>query len=310
MSAGFPDDFPKVQLTIRHGEREPRLHAIDRILTLVGRDEPSHLTLDHPTVSRIHASLVLTPFGLWIVDLMGRGGISIDGVRVRHTKLIPGSVAQIGPITLEAEIATARTLDPFSTSNTLAPTRTTTLVENAPMSLHDDSSQALDALPELLDPQNPREWLIPLLRHFGSLQQNMMDQFQQSMFQAFQALGSVQKDALGALRDELAELRRLNQELASLQAQEAAARSARPNRDPTFPHRGIPRGELAEPAANRANEPVSGQLDRGPGAFGPRQPAKAADDQVHLVLQKRILELQRERQTRWQKILNAIQGTP
>ena len=47
-------------------------------LTLIGASRQCDVWLKDESVSRVHASLALTPHGLWIVDLLGR-----DGVRVR-----------------------------------------------------------------------------------------------------------------------------------------------------------------------------------------------------------------------------------
>src|SRR5262249_60601480 len=60
---------------------------LDPILTLVGRDEACKLRLDDRNVSSFHCALVQTVEGLWIVDLLGKDGVVVDGRRVRWARL-------------------------------------------------------------------------------------------------------------------------------------------------------------------------------------------------------------------------------
>jgi anti-anti-sigma regulatory factor len=51
---------------------------INRVLTLVGRDDRCRITCADARISRVHCSLLLTPYGLFVIDLLGRGGIRVN----------------------------------------------------------------------------------------------------------------------------------------------------------------------------------------------------------------------------------------
>lgn len=68
---------------------------IRRELVLLGNSRRTKITLLTPVVSSVHCAFVRTVMGYWIVDLRGRGGISIDGRAVRCAQIIDGSLLQI-----------------------------------------------------------------------------------------------------------------------------------------------------------------------------------------------------------------------
>lgn len=49
-----------------------------------------------PGVSQFHCGLVRTPHGLWAVDLLGRGGISVNGTATRAARLDDGDQLRVG----------------------------------------------------------------------------------------------------------------------------------------------------------------------------------------------------------------------
>lgn len=76
---------------------------IDRLLTLIGRTERCALQLNHELISNVHCSLVLTTAGLWVVDLLGRGGILINEEPVRMGYLGMEDELQLGPFRLRLQ---------------------------------------------------------------------------------------------------------------------------------------------------------------------------------------------------------------
>lgn len=78
-------------------------------VTLIGTSKHCDLVLDDESISRVHASLVLTTGGLWAVDLLGRGGLIVDGRREIWSQVHDGSVLQIGRASIRVRIGAART---------------------------------------------------------------------------------------------------------------------------------------------------------------------------------------------------------
>src|SRR5438105_949663 len=68
---------------------------------LIGRDPDVHVFLDHPSVSRRHARISITPGRVVLEDLNSRNGTFVDGHGVTSpTDLRDGTIIGVGPITL------------------------------------------------------------------------------------------------------------------------------------------------------------------------------------------------------------------
>ena len=87
-----------VLMNASSSSKERRVLRISTSLTLIGASRQCDVWLKDESVSRVHASLVLTPYGLWIVDLLGRDGIRVDGRPAYWKQLHDGSTIQIGRI--------------------------------------------------------------------------------------------------------------------------------------------------------------------------------------------------------------------
>jgi ABC transport system ATP-binding/permease protein len=73
-----------------------RVRAGERDLT-IGRDPDCDVVLDHPTVSRRHATIRPRPDGAAIVDLGSATGTRVNEIGVRRTTLTAGDQIAIGP---------------------------------------------------------------------------------------------------------------------------------------------------------------------------------------------------------------------
>lgn len=83
-------------LSLSHrSSRRSRVEARGGI-ALVGSGTECAIRLMDPSVSSVHGSLVQTPQGTWLIDLLGKGGIMVNGRAVNHARLFPGDEAQIG----------------------------------------------------------------------------------------------------------------------------------------------------------------------------------------------------------------------
>jgi|GEM_PF-2613885 len=69
-------------------------------LVLVGRSPNCTLQLDDLSVSRFHISLLNTPDGVWVIDLLGRNGVRVNGSLVRAARLEQGDDLRIGAFAL------------------------------------------------------------------------------------------------------------------------------------------------------------------------------------------------------------------
>jgi pSer/pThr/pTyr-binding forkhead associated (FHA) protein len=90
---------PLLELPFRLGGKAP-IWEMDSLQALVGRSDQCQLVLTDPSISRQHASLVRTPLGLWVVDLLAREGVYVNGTRVRWAWLAAGDAVRIGLFTL------------------------------------------------------------------------------------------------------------------------------------------------------------------------------------------------------------------
>jgi len=88
--------LPKAELELLNTSAKGRLWPINRVVTLIGRDENCRITIPDERISRVHCSLLLLPTGLWVIDLLGKGGIKVNGQPVRCSALPQGSQLQIG----------------------------------------------------------------------------------------------------------------------------------------------------------------------------------------------------------------------
>src|SRR5262249_19779161 len=89
-------DLPEVALEFVNRIPGPTVWRMGVPLALVGRAPLCRVRLVGSSVSRFHCSLVRTPLGLWVVDLFGKGGITVNEVPVRSARLEDGDRLQVG----------------------------------------------------------------------------------------------------------------------------------------------------------------------------------------------------------------------
>lgn len=94
--------LPKVELELLNTSFKGQKWPINRIITLLGRDERCRITVLDERLSRVHCSFLLLPSGLWAIDLLGKGGIRINEQPFRCALISEGSELAIGPYKLTA----------------------------------------------------------------------------------------------------------------------------------------------------------------------------------------------------------------
>jgi len=338
-------DWPALSLEFPQNAGRPPWR-VSRVLTLVGRSSFCRLGLAHADVSKIHCSVLRTPQGAWVIDCFGRGGTRVNGELVRWADLEDGDEIGVGPFLLRARhgsswiTAEAESGEGAVAMGSALARRPSAIVPALPMSGPSLSGLPAASRPEVVDP-----YLAQLTTQFGQMQQQMFDQFQQSMLMMAQMFGSLHRDQMDLVRDELARLRQVNQDLTLLQA-ELAGRPAEAALPPTsvapgagdastamndtlarieaMLQAGSPRPAL--PADGAGPEPKSEQaalpstasngahaaISRGSTPSERRSPAVHPggpnDKSIHTLLTQRIAALQEERQGRWQKVLGLMLG--
>jgi pSer/pThr/pTyr-binding forkhead associated (FHA) protein len=341
-SFGAPSsDWPALSLDFPQKAGGPTWR-VSRVLTLVGRSSWCRLRLTHADVSKIHCSVLRSPEGACVIDCFGRGGTRVNGELVRWALLEDGDEIGVGPFLLRVRrgsswIAT----EAESGDGTLmigdALARRPPPAAPAPST----SGPSLSGVPAASRPEVLDPYLAQLTTQFGQMQQQMFDQFQQSMLMMAQMFGSLHRDQMNLMRDELAQLRQVNQDLTLLQA-ELAGRSAEAAPPPTpasdaakvmndtlarieaMLQVGSPRSALpvdgarleatSEPAAsfstasNGANAAIDHALTPSERRATAVHPGDLTDTSIHTLLTQRIAALQEERQGRWQKVLGLMLG--
>lgn len=350
--ADLPDP-PEVTLEFLNQAPAPTHWEMHRALELIGRSEQCKVRLLDTSVSKFHCSLLRTPLGVWVVDLYAREGVFVNGTRVRLAKVDDGDELKVGKFLVRVHyqreaastgrvthlaLGDAADLPPDDEADDEAENRTALDADPGPFptSLLQELSAAADGILLPVESQAlpvPRSGqqtdfvetaLLPVLNQFGMMQQQMFDQFNQSMAMVLKMFGTMHRDQMGVIREEMDRLNELTRELNTLQA-ELAKDKTRPQAKPGSPPRPAvshPNGGATGPAAKPATPPTAPtpvHRSAPPAGTAPPSsppaptPAGAQSGQdVHLWLTERIATLQQERQSRWQKVLGFLvgKGTP
>jgi hypothetical protein len=185
--------------------------------------------------------------------------------------------------------------------------------------------------------------IAPWVDQLGVMQQQMFDQFHQVILTMFRMFGTLHQDQAELVRGELDRIREVSRELQALQARPDGTKPdtrgesiggmtepelhAEPAHDRTDPlkksnsgtsaidldlaslgltdltsSRGEELSKKSSSDSDVAASPTEGQTDRTADSASP-------DTHIHAFISQRILALQAERLSRWQKILNLISGS-
>jgi pSer/pThr/pTyr-binding forkhead associated (FHA) protein len=271
-----PSAGPLLTLEFRSGRPVTTRCRLGRVLTLVGRAKACRVRLTSRAVSDYHCALLRTPTAVWVIDLLGRGGVRVNRARVVWSPLAEGDRLTVGDFEMLVRPSAAADAEAQLPAIRRPSPPVAALPHLPPLTL----SQEFDA-----------PALGPVVRELRLMQQGMFDHFHQALMTMTQVLGTVHRDQMGLIREELQRVQALSQELNTLRADLARRPSA-----------AAPPAALAAPAENGA---------RAAAAPAPRPAAAAApraDDAVHVWLTQRIEALEQERQTRWQKVMGFMLG--
>jgi pSer/pThr/pTyr-binding forkhead associated (FHA) protein len=382
--------LPQVSLEFLNGPLRSASWPMNRVMSLVGSTSGCKFRLDDPSVAPFHCCLLRTSLGLWVTDLLGQDGIDVNESVHRYALLADNDVLRIGRyrIRIHSRVVAAEPVETASVGKAspakeLVPQRRRTVssaLDIPPQGSGVFNGSTIAALSAHLAPRpssaqtaDPR-WpssanesvllengniseslLVSVVNQFGLMQQQMLDQFQQTISILVQTFGNLHREQMDTIRQELDEIRNLTREFQSLKVeldararvQPAPARAGQgplslPGDDPAPDL--VFSGEASEGASvTDVRSNLSSARDRVDDLLGstpPVAPARAAplasssavsspkhnDDQATarqqgssdhkpeserdmvVWLHQRMVHLQQERESRWQKILKLLPG--
>lgn len=328
-----PGNLPGLVWELPESARNHPTWRMDRSLVLIGHSPICRIRILARDVSAFHASLVRTRMGVWVVDLLGLGGVRVNGHLVRFARLEDGDEVQVG-----GHILRPRYDSPPPRLATLAdPDHPPVIVEGQGADLDPWADQLpariggfpghVVAVPgghripaPTLPPMTidlsgvpgvagtPMEPVVTALaQQFGAIQQQMFDQFHQTMMAMFEGFATLHREQSEAMREEMEHVRRLSQEIEELQRETERLIEASRARDEA-----AAKAAAAAAAARLAN-PLPGLVpppNTIPPAMarpaGPATPTGDGTGDIHALLVRRLATMHNERQGRWQKILSMM----
>jgi pSer/pThr/pTyr-binding forkhead associated (FHA) protein len=246
--------LPDVTLEFFQGTTRQITWRMNRVLALVGRSDHCRVRLADASVSRFHCSLLRTPHGVYAIDLLGLTGLWVNGKKVRWACLTDGDQLRVGKFSIHlrhappllpdlrlgapavgwpANVAPAGLVPMASpTASAVGLGNLSNLVLEAfnpsvpqPVRAEAEGAASVGTFgPPAIIGSGPlsqgeltESVIVPLVNQFALMQQQMFDQFQQTIFMLVQMFSSLHKDQLALIREELDRLDGLTRELHSLE---------------------------------------------------------------------------------------------
>lgn len=281
--------------------------SLVRPITLIGRGGRCRLRLRDESVSRVHSSLMVTPDGVWIADLLGRGGVRVNGEFVSLARLSAGDEIQIGRYRLAfvTDLAVASDAPESPESSEHVPQTAGQL----------ETSGQAGGISESL--------LLAMTETFADMQRQMNEQFRYQMELMAGLVESMHKEMTGEIRQELARLVSIGEEIRDTQKRLAAAPA--PTIDQATAASALPVPASAESPHDNANDVsatddnartsngtvASGRLPRRDSTrFASTRGESDSGNGVadHIFMTRRLRELERERNSRWERLFGLLKG--
>jgi hypothetical protein len=306
--------LPDVTLEMHVPGSRPISCPMTLTMALVGRSDLCKIRPPGALASRFYCSLLRTPAGIWLVDLLAPERVTVNGECRRYALLADGDEIRFGGCTLllrdglTGDIPSVFALNGLATPanlspEVLSPRRTV-------------ASTDLDSVPHVsprVEPLHSSDALA-VLQQMGQMQQQMSDQFHETMSMFAQLFGTIHRDHMSSVRDELLQIRRLADEIRNLQS--PATSPAPMTEKPT--HLGAPRTAEGPPPnpASPANPPVhpasaasaegidtaaseASNLETGPSP-------KVDPAQILAVATAHLQAYQREQKSHWRRIMRIL----
>ena len=278
------DVLPRVGVRFLNGKSFKTEWIVNRVVTFVGRARDCKISLGADDIAPYHCYFILTPQGLWVVDLLAEVGIRVNGEPVRYARLNTGDQLQVGRFRLGFQYLDEA---PVSVVLTSAPQRNPVATPAPAVSTPRPHTNVVAQLPDFTAALAPLmnapaiandPAIAPLIHQFAVAQGQMMEQFQQSMVMVMNMFGQMHREQMDSMQSELGRMAELNSEMQKLQAQMA---------DPSIP---------VHTASHENNSPTM-TID---------SPVSEESAHQHNWVYERITALQQERQTIWQKLFGMM----
>ena len=261
-------ELAEASLEILGGPAGASRWRISRSLVLIGSSRACKVRL--PGVADVHASIVRTPSGLFAVDLMGRGGVCVNGVGARCVRIADKDEISIGGHRIRVRLG---------------------------------GFEGVGGPPEILAGAVTNDLAASLVRsmfdEFARAQHQMTDRLEESIMVVLRAFAGSDAGQVALIREELARLREPSREPRAIgsRAEGKGLIAIGPNAIPAASS-----SRLAPTPLAATTEGVGGRASRrDPG------PADEADpSDLHGRIIGRIAEIHDEREGRWQRLLKAF----
>ena len=102
------DAAPRVKLLIQSGPRAGTEIPCRRVVTLLGRRPGCKVHLEHPWIAPVHVAIVNTGAEIMAVDLLTKGGTTLNDLKMEHERLSHGDVIGLDPWAFRVEIRRPR----------------------------------------------------------------------------------------------------------------------------------------------------------------------------------------------------------
>jgi pSer/pThr/pTyr-binding forkhead associated (FHA) protein len=261
----------------------PRRHELVRVVNLVGRTRDCRLRIHDGSVSRHHCAFLRTPGGLFVVDLLSREGTLVNGARVRWSRLDEGDSIEIGRYRARIGLNGQSMLPAVRSSR--SPSMTFLGAATAEPIRAETADAAVEALFQ------------PLVAQFGRMQEQMFDQFHQSLMTMLQLVGTLHRDQMTQARQELDHIGQITKQLQIMQADAARAADAFPKSEPLS---GLLPGQQEVSIESRSLRPPVREPIRRRASDGVNDP------DIHELICRRVAELQENRQSHLQAFLGLL----
>jgi predicted component of type VI protein secretion system len=318
------DDLPDVLLEATELESRPSWR-LDRTLNLVGRSPCCQIALADQGLSRFHCSLLRTRHGVWAVDLRGHEALEVNGTKRRWSHLEDGDEVRMGKVLFHVHCTSAQD----ACDRMGVRPRTTAIVPVA--SVHPPQRQlqpwavVVDASPENWLRPVPEADLALLGRSAESLlrlidqqleirQRETCEQIQRSISDMIEALAIMHSDHMELVRMEFEQIRRLTSEVKVLQdgisrvaaRRQVATAATQLDREPA-PDKRANNRPVPPSRQTRSDRCDSGRRVRTDEPKGEKA-LWTNDADLHDKLTRRIDALQRERRSRWKRLMAVVVG--
>ena len=257
--------LPEVALEFLNGPSQSTSWPVRRVMSLMGSARGCKFRLTDPSVSRFHGSLLRTAAGLWVVDLLGQGGIIVNDRPVRFGPLDDGDVLVVGRYQIRVHcrstrerssngsadlgrkrsparpprperVSSGRIAGDWAAARMPTDHRTGEPIKpQFPLAIPSvPSVPTLEvmafgpAFPKTGGSELHESMLVPLVNQFGLMQQQMFDQFQQAMAMMVQMFGTMHRDQMEVIRAELDRLHDLTEEFHALKSELAQRTQSQP----------------------------------------------------------------------------------